>query len=427
MSGHSYAKAKKPNLKAAVGPSSVKSPVTARGSRKDESLTQAMAEAEANRRLGPYQLMEAIGRGGFGIVYRGLNIETGLTVAIKRVTISGTPKDELENIEGEIRLLQNLKHPNIVQYVDALRSADFLNIVLEYMESGALSGLLSKMGGKLPESLTAIYIVQVLKGLQYLHTQGVIHRDIKGANILSTKEGLIKLADFGVATKLNESRKSDSVVPALDSKEVARDVIRPNVTVGTPYWMAPEAIRMTGQESSACDIWSVGCTVIELITGKPPYFDLQPHPALFRIVQDAHPPLPKGISAALEDFLMQCFQKDPNRRIDAAGLLKHQWLKAATEELESRETSTDSVVNQTVGGGSSDAPPPESESKSPVPGTGAPVSFPKAPATPKRNIAFAFDEARADESEAKPLRTPKTPAALALDSTSSPKWTAKVC
>lgn len=114
--------------------------------------------------------------------------------------------------------------------------------------------------------------------------------------------------------------------------------------------MAPEIIEMTGQQSSACDIWSVGCTVVELITGKPPYFDLQQMPALFRIVQDEHPPLPDNISPvrararahcalghgrerwqALEDFLMQCFQKDPLRRIDAVGLSKHAWLRTAQD------------------------------------------------------------------------------------------------
>jgi len=264
-----------------------------------------------SKEVGPFHILEAIGRGGFGTVYRGINTETGVTVAIKRVTLQGIPPEELESIEMEIRLLQNLTHANIVKYIDAIRSDDFLNIVLEMVENGALSSLLTKFDkGGLPEKLTAVYTAQVLQGLHYLHTQGVIHRDIKGANILSTKSGRVKLADFGVATKLNESRKSDSVV-------------------GTPYWMAPEIIEMTGHQSSACDIWSVGCTVIELLTGKPPYFDLQQMPALFRIVQDPHPPLPDSISPALEDFLMQCFEKDPVRRIDAASLLKHPWLKGA--------------------------------------------------------------------------------------------------
>jgi serine/threonine protein kinase len=116
---------------------------------------------------------------------------------------------------------------------------------------------------------------QVLHGLLYLHEQGVIHRDIKGANILTTKEGTVKLADFGVATKASGLRESS--------------------VVGTPYWMAPEVIELAGA-TTASDIWSLGCTVIELLDGKPPYYKLQPMPALFRIVNDDHPPLPESIS-----------------------------------------------------------------------------------------------------------------------------------
>lgn len=159
-------------------------------------------------------------------------------------------------------------------------------------------------------------MAQVLSGLVYLHDQGVIHRDIKGANILTTKEGLVKLADFGVATKSNLSESS---------------------VVGTPYWMAPEVIELSGA-TTASDIWSLGCTVIELLDGKPPYHKLQPMPALFRIVNDDHPPLPEGVSPAVKDFLMQCFQKDPNLRVSAKKLLKHAWIVNAKK--------TDSVVSE---------------------------------------------------------------------------------
>ncbi|CAN0167410.1 unnamed protein product [Ectocarpus fasciculatus] len=121
------------------------------------------------------------------------------------------------------------------------------------MES-SLSAMCKKFGN-FSESLTAIYMTQVLEGLKYLHDQGVLHRDIKGANILTTKRGLVKLADFGVAMKLSDKQAFDVDV------------------VGTPYWMAPEIIEMTGT-TTACDVWSVGCTIIELLEGKPPYFDL---------------------------------------------------------------------------------------------------------------------------------------------------------
>jgi serine/threonine protein kinase len=183
------------------------------------------------------------------------------------------------------------------------------------MES-SLAAMCKKFGN-FSESLTAIYMTQVLEGLRYLHEQGVLHRDIKGANILTTKNGLLKLADFGVALKL-----SDAAGGAGDDMDV----------VGTPYWMAPEIIEMTGT-TAACDVWSVGCTIIELITGKPPYFDLPQISALYKIVQDDHPPLPDGVSSTLLDFLLQCFKKEPAMRKSASELLAHAWLKNPKNHL----------------------------------------------------------------------------------------------
>lgn len=147
-----------------------------------------------------------------------------------------------------------------------------------YCENGSLHSICRNFG-KFPENLVALYMTQVLHGLLYLHEQGVIHRDIKGANILTTKEGLVKLADFGVATRKDTGLHESSVV-------------------GTPYWMAPEVIELSGA-TTASDIWSLGCTVIELLDGRPPYHKLQPMPALFRIVNDDHPPLPEGASPVL--------------------------------------------------------------------------------------------------------------------------------
>jgi len=183
------------------------------------------------------------------------------------------------------------------------------------VENGSLSNIIKPTRfGAFPESLVAVYIAQVLEGLAYLHEQGVIHRDIKGANILTTKEGLVKLADFGVATRLDA------------------EVFKEQSVVGTPYWMAPEVIEMAGV-SAASDIWSVGCTVVELLTGSPPYFDLNPMTALFRIVQDELPPLPDGISPALDNMLRQCFEKTPRGRPSARALLSHPWLSAMRRDI----------------------------------------------------------------------------------------------
>ena len=131
-----------------------------------------------------------------------------------------------------------------------------------------------------------VYMAQILQGLQYLHDQGVIHRDIKGANILTTKDGKVKLADFGVST---------STIAGADKEAQV---------VGTPYWMAPEIIQLSGA-TPASDIWSLGCTVIELLEGKPPYYKLAPMPALFAIVNDDHPPLPEGVSPVSQQ--QNCF------------------------------------------------------------------------------------------------------------------------
>ncbi|KAL4873133.1 cytokinesis protein sepH [Aspergillus spectabilis] len=269
---------------------------------KDDRLGKTSAKDVAE--LKDYQLGDCLGRGAFGSVYRALNWNTGETVAVKQIKLVDLPKSELRVIMLEIDLLKNLDHPNIVKYHGFVKSVETLNIILEYCENGSLHSI-AKNFGRFPETLVGVYMSQVLHGLLYLHDQGVIHRDIKGANILTTKEGLVKLADFGVASRTTGLSESS--------------------VVGTPYWMAPEVIELSGA-TTASDIWSLGCTVIELLEGKPPYYNLQPMPALFRIVNDDHPPLPQGASPAVKDFLMQCFQKDPNLRVSARKLLKHPWI-----------------------------------------------------------------------------------------------------
>ncbi|PKU75336.1 MAP3K epsilon protein kinase 1-like [Dendrobium catenatum] len=264
-----------------------------------------------------YMLGDEIGKGAYGRVYKGLDLENGDFVAIKQVSLENISQEDLNIIMQEIDLLKNLNHKNIVKYLGSLKTKTHLHIILEYVENGSLANIIKpNKFGPFPESLVAVYISQVLEGLVYLHEQGVIHRDIKGANILTTKEGLVKLADFGVATKLNEAD--------LNTHSV----------VGTPYWMAPEVIEMSGV-CAASDIWSVGCTVIELLTCVPPYYELQPMPALFRIVQDPHPPIPEGLSTDITDFLRQCFKKDALQRPDARTLLQHPWIQNSKRALQS--------------------------------------------------------------------------------------------
>jgi serine/threonine protein kinase len=147
-------------------------------------------------------------------------------------------------------------------------------------------------------------------------------RDIKAGNILTTKDGTVKLADFGVATKLNDVTKDDKVA-------------------GSPYWMAPEIVELSGS-TTASDIWSVGCTIIELLTGEPPYFSLPPMAALFKIVQDDHPPISDSFSKNLVDFLLQCFMKDPIMRVTAKKLIKHSWLHNARRSRKQDHSNSNS-------------------------------------------------------------------------------------
>eukprot|EP01134_Creolimax_fragrantissima_P007987 CFRG7987T1 len=261
--------------------------------------------AHNNERLGDFLLGDCIGKGGFGAVYKALNTTDGSVVAVKKVKIGKMTKQKQKTIMGEIELLRTLKHPSIVEYRGYVRQGDFLNIILEYVENGSLQSIVKKFG-QFPERLISVYIQQVLVGLVYLHDQGVIHRDIKGANILTTKAGTVKLADFGVATQLQDQEEG--------------------TVVGTPYWMAPEIIELAGAREVS-DIWSVGCVVIELLTGNPPYFNLAPMPALFRIVQDDHPPLPSTVSPVLKDFLLQTFIKEPNMRVSAKKALRHPYIQ----------------------------------------------------------------------------------------------------
>ncbi|XP_019450937.1 PREDICTED: MAP3K epsilon protein kinase 1-like isoform X2 [Lupinus angustifolius] len=264
-----------------------------------------------------YMLGDEIGKGAYGRVYKGLDLENGDFVAIKQVSLENIAQEDLNIIMQEIDLLKNLNHKNIVKYLGSLKTKSHLHIILEYVENGSLANIIKpNKFGPFPESLVAVYIAQVLEGLVYLHEQGVIHRDIKGANILTTKEGLVKLADFGVATKLTEAD------------------VNTHSVVGTPYWMAPEVIEMSGV-CAASDIWSVGCTVIELLTCIPPYYDLQPMPALFRIVQDEHPPIPDSLSPDITGFLHQCFKKDARQRPDAKTLLSHPWIQNCRRVLQS--------------------------------------------------------------------------------------------
>ncbi|CAG8433203.1 515_t:CDS:10 [Ambispora gerdemannii] len=268
-----------------------------------------------------YQLGNCIGKGQFGSVYRALNLSDGQMVAVKRIKLEGKKQEEIDQLMREVELLQSLSHPSVVKYTDQIMCDDHINIILEFAENGSLLHTL-KSFGNFPEKLVVSYVVKILEGLVYLHFKQVVHCDLKAANILTTKSGNVKLSDFGVSLNL----------------KMMENVSNNDVT-GTPNWMAPEVIELKGASTSS-DIWSLGCTIIELLTGKPPYADLLPMTALFHIVEDDCPPLPENISDDLRDFLMLCFRKEPAKRPSARDLFQHRWIKKnwTSKELRTQES-----------------------------------------------------------------------------------------
>jgi cell division control protein CDC15 len=254
--------------------------------------------------LDSYEFKENVGKGAFANVYRAINKVTGDEVAVKEIFIEDD--DNVLELMSEIDLLKILRHKNIVKYHGFIRSEKKLFIFLEYCSGGSLRNLYKK-SGPLADSVVKTYIKEVLQGLIYLHEQGVVHRDVKAANILLTSDGNIKLTDFGVSTK------------------VSTNTIKTYSIAGTPNWMAPEIISMDGT-STASDIWSVGATVVELLAAEPLYAHLNEMAALHAIVTDEYPPIPQFVSEECKDFLMKCFEKQPAKRVTAKDLLEHDWL-----------------------------------------------------------------------------------------------------
>lgn len=267
------------------------------------------------QRVGQYTMIKRLGKGGAAIVYLGAHEVTGEKVAIKQIPLDEKSQANMADLMAEIDFMQKLDHPNIVRFLQHIQTKDNLFIVLEFVEKGSLSDTL-KQAGTLPEALVGVFMKQVLDGLRYLHSLGFVHRDIKCDNLLVTADNIIKLADFGVATtaKVKETKSMMDTL-AMGGTEV----------VGTPYWMAPEVIEMR-VPTTASDIWSVGCTAVECLTGKPPFFDLGPLSALFKIVESTTPPIPPGISEECRDFLTKCFKRKARERAVAEDLMQHPFI-----------------------------------------------------------------------------------------------------
>lgn len=255
-----------------------------------------------------WQKGDFLGKGSYGTVYEAIT-EHGYFFAVKEVSLldeGSKGKQSIVQLEQEISLLSQFQHENIVRYLGTDTSDGKLYIFLELVTKGSLASLYRKY--HLRDSQVSAYTRQILSGLNYLHERNVVHRDIKCANILVDVSGSVKLADFGLAkaTKLNDIKSCK----------------------GTPYWMAPEVVnRKNNGYGLAADIWSLGCTVLEMLTRNIPYSHLEGMQALFRIGRGEPPPIPETLSAEAQDFIVKCLQVNQNDRPTAAQLLMHPFVK----------------------------------------------------------------------------------------------------
>jgi serine/threonine protein kinase len=248
-----------------------------------------------------FEILAKLGEGSYGSVYKALDKRDGKIVAIKVLEVENEDTTELQK---EINILKDCHSEFIVAYKGTFEKDGHIWIVMEYCGGGSICDLMAICERTLQEEQIAVVIKQALQGLDYLHSQHKIHRDIKAGNILLNSDGDCKLADFGV------------------SAELTNTLAKRKTVIGTPYWMAPEVLQSTEYDGKA-DIWSLAITAVEMAVGEPPHSNVHPMRAIFMIPNSPPPTLPDPSqwSADFNDFLKKCLVKNPAERPTARELL----------------------------------------------------------------------------------------------------------
>ena len=272
--------------------------------RKEELIAASAAVDTASKIC--FKKGDVLGAGSFGQVFLGLNEANGELLAVKEVDCSRAGEAAIRDLESEIKMLQLLRHPNIVAYYGVQRHSG-VSVLVEYCAGGSIASVIANFGA-LNEKVVRSYTRQILCGLDYLHKHCIVHRDVKCANVLLDADGNCKVADFGASKNLSQINGEGQ----MSMK-------------GTPFFMAPEVVLQNdvGRQS---DLWSVGCCVVEMATSKPPFSGQFSNVAalLFHIARNVEPPvLPATLSDECHDFSALCFRRNPKERPSARRLLRH--------------------------------------------------------------------------------------------------------
>lgn len=273
-----------------------------------------------------YDLLQEIGEGSYGHVYKARHTMTNVIVAIKVIPVD----NDLDDLNKEIEALKKVRDSNyIVRYHGNFQHDGHLWIIMDLCDAGSVCDVLEVCHREMNEEEIAEITAAALLGLIHLHTQKLIHRDVKAGNVLLTNEGNAKLADFGVSAQ----------VSTLKAKH--------NTLIGTPYWMAPEVIQES-QYDDRCDVWSLGITIIEMAEGEPPLSNIHPMRAIFQIPKRDAPVFKEPVkwSGSMVDFLAKCLVKDPNLRLYSRDLRDHPFLKDRIAVMEARKDGTSDITKK---------------------------------------------------------------------------------